>query len=189
MRPPVVNSKSPPRPVWTPELTREGLVGNYAYDGAANVKQIGSHRYSYDLESRITFSNLGSLGTQGFIYDRYGNRTRIVRDGVAYDYPAGPSTNRLTGNGAVYDDAGSLLRISDSTIALQNYGYDPFNMMVSVQSSSYAANYFYTADDERFVEIDTSGSGIMIRSSNELLNTAKQTKWTKCVPAAFLGDH
>jgi RHS repeat-associated protein len=138
-----------------------GIVGNYSYDGAANVKQIGSHRYSYDLESRITFSNLGSLGTQGFSYDRYGNRTRIVKAGVAYDYPAGPSTNRLTGNGAVYDDAGNQVRISDSTIALQNYAYDPFNMMVSVQSSSYAANYIYTADDERFVEIDTSGSGIM----------------------------
>jgi hypothetical protein len=76
-----------------------GIVGNYSYDGAANVKQIGSHRYSYDLESRITFSNLGTLGTQGFSYDRYGNRTRIVRAGVAYDYPAGPSTEPLRRTG------------------------------------------------------------------------------------------
>jgi len=125
-------------------------TGEYAFDGAGNVKSIGGDVYRYDELSRVVESTvLGRVWSFG--YDPHGNVTSITRDGVASSYPVEPRTNRLVS--ASYDGSGNLLLTSLGG-QTQQYDYDGLNMLRSVQSSSEAKGFIYTADDERLVEWD-----------------------------------
>ena len=72
------------RPASTTTTTTASAVrwstGGYAYDGAGNVKTIGTHTFTYDKVSRLTASNQylepttsTTLRTQSFTYDAFGN--------------------------------------------------------------------------------------------------------------------
>jgi RHS repeat-associated protein len=103
-------------------------TGIYSYDGARNIKQIGSDYYRYDADSRLTWARVTSsqYGTVDLdqAYDEYGNMTAqsassyppgstpVLPAGMAFsgrsyaDY-TGKNSNRLT-YGTVYDAAGNL---------------------------------------------------------------------------------
>jgi hypothetical protein len=62
--------------VTTPTAVSRWTSGTYTYDGAGNVKAIGSHTFTYDKVSRLTAANLyleptasTTLRTQTFGYD------------------------------------------------------------------------------------------------------------------------
>jgi hypothetical protein len=66
--------------VTTPTSVSRWTSGTYTYDGAGNVKAIGTHTFTYDKVSRLTAANLyleptasTTLRTQTFGYDAFGN--------------------------------------------------------------------------------------------------------------------
>lgn len=132
--------------------------GAYRYDGAGNIKKVGTDWFQYDQVGRLrkgvvhTDSN-GAGGTaseraQSYVYDSYGNIQSITTQvaastTMARGTPTSAATNRLTG-AVSYDNAGNL--IGANGVA---YTYDPFNQITRQQSSSQDWLFFYTADDER----------------------------------------
>ena len=77
--------------------------GTYTYDGAGNVKAIGTHTFTYDKVSRLTAANLyleptpsTRLRTQTFGYDAFGNLLTFGGSS-ARNTPTTPGTNHLTG--------------------------------------------------------------------------------------------
>jgi RHS repeat-associated protein len=126
-------------------------TGTYAYDGAGNIKAMGTQSFGYDKVSRLTQANLYleptssvNLRTQSFTYDAFGNLQSIAGS-VTRNTPTSATTNRLTG-AAVYDAAGNLTSWNGSL-----YEYDPFNLMWHYKSATASDEwvYLYTADDER----------------------------------------
>ncbi|HSY52632.1 MAG TPA: hypothetical protein VLC46_27780 [Thermoanaerobaculia bacterium] len=100
--------------------------GTYAYDGAGNIRAIGSDVYSYDTAGRLVsgtadVQRTGVLSQQFYSYDVFGNRTVAGRVGGSVDClggcelspPIDTSTNHVIG--AQYDAAGNLesIRICD----------------------------------------------------------------------------
>ncbi len=124
--------------------------GTYGYDGAGNVKTIGSATFTYDSVSRLVASSLydgptgaGNLKQQSYIFDAFGNMTSIGGTS-GRSTPTSPQTNRLNGTGTVYDAAGNLTNWNSAV-----YNYDDFNQMTHMTSGSQEWVYLYTADDER----------------------------------------
>ena len=94
--------------VTTPTSVSRWTSGTYTYDGAGNVKAIGTHTFTYDKVSRLTAANLyleptasTTLRTQTFGYDAFGNLLSFGGSS-ARNTPTTPGTNHLTG--ATYDD-------------------------------------------------------------------------------------
>src|SRR4051794_10840067 len=96
-----------------PTAVSRWTSGTYAYDGAGNVKAIGSHTFTYDKVSRLTAANLYlepmasiTLRTQTFGYDAFGNLLAFGGSS-ARNTPTTPGTNHLTG--ATYDGSGNVI--------------------------------------------------------------------------------
>lgn len=124
--------------------------GTYAYDGAGNVKSIGTASFTYDKVNRLVTANLfdgptggGNLKQQSYAFDAFGNITSITTNGVLINTPTSTGTNRLTGS-VTYDAAGNLTGRNGAI-----YQYDRFNQMKRMASGSEDWAYIYTADDER----------------------------------------
>ena len=134
--------------------------GTYAYDGAGNIKAIGSNFYYYDLVSRVVDGTAeytsGSIHKrQTYGYDLYGNMNRIttvVNGAQTENFLMIPSTatNRLT-TGATYDDSGN-----QTAWGSWLYTFDGLNMMQSNNNGSRTLRYVYTADDERIAVYDAT---------------------------------
>jgi hypothetical protein len=128
--------------------------GPYLYDGAGNVKRIGSQRYKYDRMSRLVEGEVlvgAQEKTQSLSYDAFGNILSLNTDGSTQSNPTRSSTNRLN---ADYDAGGNL---TDVTLGGETYEYtyDPLNMMKYLQSDTGQARVFlYDADDERIMTFD-----------------------------------
>ncbi|HEY7214041.1 MAG TPA: RHS repeat-associated core domain-containing protein, partial [Thermoanaerobaculia bacterium] len=123
-------------------------TGAYGYDGAGNVKAIGTHTFAYDKVSRLKSANLyleptgsATLRTQAYTYDAFGN-IQSIGGSSARNTPTSSATNRLTSGG--YDAAGNLTSWNGNT-----YRYDPFNLMWDYKTPADEWVYLYTADDER----------------------------------------
>ncbi len=85
-------------------------------------------------------------------YDRYGNVTQILRNGVATPVPVLAASNHL-GAPAAYDASGNLTyRLAAGQP--QQIGYDSQNRVQTLQTPEVAKGYVYTADGERLLEID-----------------------------------
>lgn len=140
----------------------------YAYDGAGNIKQIGSKQYTYDAASRITsatvpsaapMAQFGSAPYQEFTYDLFGNLTRIARGTqngsiLTYvDYLADPASNHL--QGASYDASGSLTAYQGSA-----YTWDVLQQAMTVNTGSESWVHVYDAAGERVWSWRTSPSRI-----------------------------
>ncbi len=125
--------------------------GTYSYDGAGNIKSIGTAAFTYDKVNRLVAASLydgptggGTLKQQSYAFDPYGNITSITTNGGSpRNTPTSTSTNRLTGV-VGYDAAGNLTAWNGAA-----YQYDRFNQMTRMVSGSEDWSYIYTADDER----------------------------------------
>jgi RHS repeat-associated protein len=124
--------------------------GTYGYDGAGNIKTIGSATFTYDSVSRLVAASLydgpagtGNLKQQSYTFDAFGNLTNIVGT-PGRTTPTSAQTNRLNGTGTFYDAAGNLTNWNSAV-----YNYDAFNQMTHMTSGSEDWIYSYTADDER----------------------------------------
>lgn len=134
-------------------------TGLYAYDGAGNIKSMGSDQFRYDAASRLLEGNLASVSrSQTYRFDAFGNLDRISTAGEAdLNIPVqgattGAPINRIAGP-AAYDQAGNLISWNGNT-----YNYDLFNNMSAVGiSGGVTARYLFTADDERILAISSDG--------------------------------
>jgi RHS repeat-associated protein len=130
--------------------------GPYAYDGAGNIKTIGTASFTYDAVNRLVGSTQfdgptggGTPKQQGYTFDAFGNLTSITGTS-GRNTPTDPQINRLTGSSlTTYDAAGNLTAWNGAT-----YQYDEFNQMVHMQSPPESWAYLYTADDERLWSYD-----------------------------------
>ena len=110
----------------------------YRYDGNGNLilkKQLsGETRYFFDPLNQLRKVEYPSYGEELF-YDRAGNRTRRIADGVeeGYQYDAGNRLTALIRKGKRipfrYDEAGNLLQDDRA-----EYSYDAFNRTVRVET-------------------------------------------------------
>ncbi|HEX6898270.1 MAG TPA: RHS repeat-associated core domain-containing protein [Thermoanaerobaculia bacterium] len=151
------------RPASIAVTTSGGAVrwstGAYAYDGAGNVKTIGTHAFTYDKVSRLKSANLylepnGStnLRSQTFTYDAFGNLLAIGGH-AGRNTPTTPGTNRLAL--ASYDASGNVTSWNGNA-----YAYDPFNLMWNYRTGSDEWVYLYTADDERAWSYKTDNTSL-----------------------------
>jgi RHS repeat-associated protein len=132
--------------------------GTYAYDGAGNVKAIGTSSFTYDKVSRLLSSSLfdgpsggGNLKQQSYAFDAFGNLTSITTNGLLRNTPTSATTNRLTG-AVSYDASGNLTSWNGAA----TYEYDAFNQMIHMTSGAEDWAYLYTADDERIWSYDVN---------------------------------
>ncbi|NJL26808.1 MAG: hypothetical protein HC897_02475 [Thermoanaerobaculia bacterium] len=138
--------------------TNRGLdTGIYSYDGAGNVKQIGTQDFRYDRFKRMTSGEV-TVGSQDRVqsasYDVYNNLLSLTTNGSTLTTSVNASTNRLTSVSALYDAAGNLTRQVRGSETYQ-YTYDPLGMLKYLQSTTDQAQvYLYDADDERLATYD-----------------------------------
>jgi RHS repeat-associated protein len=134
----------------------------YVYDGAGNIKKIGTDTYSYDTRLRLTGVTLAGQGSRSFALDQFGN---LDPPGFVSGDPTKPvgvstATNRLTGSGFVYDARGNLTGIpiyQDPGPPIQNYpakslSYDLINRQYRETAPGIDWVYLYDGADERLVK-------------------------------------
>ncbi|MEO7418869.1 MAG: hypothetical protein ABI163_17550, partial [Thermoanaerobaculia bacterium] len=109
--------------------------GAYGYDGAGNIKTLGTSWYTYDKVNRLVSATLydgpsggGTQKQQSYTFDAFGNLTNIAGT-VGRTTPTSAQTNRLNGAGTVYDAAGNLTHWNGAV-----YQYDAFNQMIHMTS-------------------------------------------------------
>jgi RHS repeat-associated protein len=143
--------------------------GGYRYDGAGNIKSIGTSVFLYDQLLRLVgarvFAGAVSPGLgptppywQIWLMEDFGNIYAI--GGVFAQYtrqiPMDSTRNRLCGPAcggtAVYDAAGSLTFWNG-----QAYEYDDLGMVSRSRAGSQEWLHIYTADDERLWSYQVSG--------------------------------
>lgn len=141
-----------------------GGSGTYTYDGAGNIKTIGSDSFTYDAVNRLTSGTVrpwkanAPAGTQTYSYDPFGNR--LAADALNHGCAGGmdcainvtidPTTNRITkatiaatDYPVTYDDAGNALSFAGTS-----FGYDALGNMVT-RNDGQAPQFVYDASDER----------------------------------------
>ncbi len=121
-------------------------LGAYAYDGVGNVKTVGADSFVYDRKSRLASATVASQA-RSYAYDDFGNITQLG----ATSYDAEWRSNHLSTG--TYDPAGNLTNVVLGGEP-QQYDYDVFNQMKTIQSPSVASGYLYTAAGERLAELD-----------------------------------
>ena len=135
-------------------------AGPYDYDGAGNIKAIGSESFVYDKLGRLRSASVRgpdavSLQTQTFGYDAYGNLISTSKLGQTVLLSVDTRTNQLDGTG--YDASGNVI-----TSGARNYAYDAVGMLSVITlggSQQPRVVYAYTADDERLFSYDV-GTGV-----------------------------
>jgi RHS repeat-associated protein len=167
-----------PPPTRSPSVAATGMIeaawappawssGVYTYDGEGNITSIGpgsdggTDSFTYDSAGRLVKAVTTHDGTHSerYSYDSFGNLLNTTRTaGLSTATPANPATNRLQGVG--YDAAGNVVLHQGGTT---EYIYDAFNMLRAKNSSTGAARYIYTADDERIGVQENGETRWMIR--------------------------
>lgn len=145
--------------------------GTYAYDGAGNIKAMGSSYFVYDGMSRVTKGapRGGAWHYQSYAFDAFGNTTSIATTTCGRANAAGTAcyssgswstdtrtigvttaTNRLS-TGAVYDAAGNLTSLLRDSVTT-SYAWYPTGAMRRMQrAAGHEWDYRYTVDGERVV--------------------------------------
>ncbi len=127
--------------------------------------------YTYDKLGRLTQANGGSGGTlwsQTYAYDQYGNRTSVAKtgnsagggaidsDGIA-SLTFNAATNRITTANFVYDEAGNQTQ-SNENGSIRNYRYDAAGRLYDVKdagNTNLLATYSYGASNQRLQLIES----------------------------------
>jgi len=122
-------------------------TGTYAYDGAGNIKAIGSEAFVYDKVLRLTSGTIVSSGnkTQTASYTPYGFMLTLNTNGVNQSFTEVSGTNLISGPG--YSNAGSMESWGGFT-----YTWDPLNQLKSISGGVTTRTFLYTADGERIEE-------------------------------------
>jgi RHS repeat-associated protein len=82
------------------------VEGTFAYDGAGNVKRIGTRRFAYDGLDRLVAFHEGGSPVETYAWDRWGNLTELVNTDSGH---GGGFTLRLAG--ATNDNRPELLTV------------------------------------------------------------------------------
>lgn len=165
--------------------------GTYSYDGAGNVKAMGSSRFAYDALSRLTEGRVvanGTTYTQSVQFDLFGNITQVTSS----TFPprvtdTSTSTNHLTYG--TYNPAGSL-----TSWNLWSYDWDPVEMMKRRSTTGQDWRHVYTAGDERFWSVNISNwetSDFTLRDlDGRVLRVyeAGEGKWSRFTDYVWRGD-
>jgi RHS repeat-associated protein len=123
-------------------------------------------KYLYDSLNRLIQAS-GSGDTHGswsqqFTYDGFGNLTQKIGTNAPNNLTINvdPTTNRLTGNGAVYDANGNLTQYTN-TLSNITFTYDSLNRLATATGwnggSGNTANYGYDASNQRVYSNITVG--------------------------------
>ena len=123
-------------------------TGNFSFDGAGNITEIGASWFLYDKVSRLKQAAIstnqnggGQQIQQSYGFDAFGNLLSMAGTSPQ-STPTSASTNRLSGGS--YDNAGNLVEWEAG-----EYIYDEFNQMVRMKSGPREWIYVYTVDGER----------------------------------------
>ncbi|MFI5176214.1 MAG: RHS repeat domain-containing protein, partial [Terriglobia bacterium] len=139
--------------------------------------------YGYDPLNRLTSASESASWSQSYGYDQYGNRTSVTSPTYLPTYAPAPAVNatnnRFSDASFSYDAVGNLTRgpiIPGG--ALQNYGYDAENRLISFNTG--AATYSYDGDGKRVKNTVGSSTTIFVydvggRLIAEYSNTASTT--------------
>jgi YD repeat-containing protein len=123
---------------------------SYQYDGAGNIKKIGTDAQVYDAAGRLVQSDVAGYRQQ-YTYDGFGNRLSCASAGTDCQYAYGidrpQNKNRMAG--VSYSLAGNVTGYGGMTI-----DYDAMNMPVRKSVGANVEEYVYTADDERIAVYD-----------------------------------
>jgi RHS repeat-associated protein len=171
-------------------------TGTYLYDGAGNIRSIGTiEQYRYDGLSRLVSGTVAAGRTQIVTYDGYGNIKTMATDGTTMTFGVNPSTSRLTyavdpvtgqpyNIFGTYDDAGRLLTSSGG--AGNTFAYDAGDMVTKSTVEGTTKVYLYSPNDERvalvtFVGAAEAGSEWTLRApAGNVLRRLQKTgaQWT-----------
>jgi RHS repeat-associated protein len=158
-----------PRQITLTNATGAWTYGNYAYDGAGNIKAINTDTYVYDKVSRLTSGSFAtaSCGTksQTAAYNPFGFMTSTTTTDwgtQSFTELSGGLYNRISGVG--YDAAGNT-----TTWGSYSYTWNRLNQMLTATSGA-NHTFIYTADGERVSDRVGSTKTITIRDlSNKVL--------------------
>lgn len=149
-----------------PQATTIWSAGPYAYDGAGNIKAVGTtEQFAYDEFGRLRMGTTRNGGKQEYTYDGFGNILTITTDDATNNTKLGvnPSTNRISepftnavGNNAFgsYDDSGNMFLAGTDT-----FSYDALGMITDATVGGARRVYLYTPGDERIGTIEVTSGG------------------------------
>lgn len=132
-----------------------------------------TQNYTYDnlnrLDSAKEIKNeANEIWRQGFIYDRFGNRSVDQDPGRTSTALLGnpvninQSNNRISSSGFIYDTSGNLVQMPDSGNTI-NFEYDGENKQsVYKINQTQQAVYFYDGDGRRVKKVVGTGAGAQI---------------------------
>ena len=143
-----------PRPasITTTGAATSWATGTYAYDGAGNVKKIGTvspyKSFIYDTVSRLTSGTIVTGGvnrTQTASFDAFGFMTNLTTNGAGQTFTPILGTNRISGS--TYDASGAM-----TTWGTYTYEWDRLGQMAAVAGSITRRTFLYTAGGKRIEE-------------------------------------
>jgi len=123
----------------------------FAYDGADNIKSIGSQTFVYDKVSRLTSATIvtgGTSKTQAASYDAFGFILSLNTNGTNQTFTPVSGTNHISGSN--YDGAGAM-----TGWGVYIYTWDQLGKMRTVTGTGVNHTYLYTADGERISDRDS----------------------------------
>ncbi len=137
-----------PKQLYTTGVSPGYDSGTMLYDGAGDIKAMGTDTFTYDRVGRLVEASYQNASfNQTYAYDRFGNLTDVGGFSFGMESPpVDPATNRLIG--VPYDGAGNVLSL-DSPIATE-FTYDSSNRLTSQAHM----RYLYDAFGERAMSID-----------------------------------
>jgi RHS repeat-associated protein len=159
--------------------------GQYLYDGAGNVTQIGATAYQYDAVNRlVSWSSPGPTGgtiSRSVTLDAYGNFLSMK---VARCQTVGACFHSSSVAGQISGTTNHYVNVTyDAAANVTNDGrqftYDTVGMMATSTIGGRSYRYLYTADDERIGIVEVTGTPVYtwtIRGfGNEILRNYRGT--------------
>ena len=156
-------------------------TGQYQYDGAGNITNVGDTAYKYDAFSRLRSwtETLPGGGQNSTVlgFDTYGNQLSSFMkscgapvDGAAHCFSTSYVPMTVTGTtnhytSVTYDAAGNVVQDSDHRL----FSYDAFNRTKTAEASGRQFRFLYGPDEERVAIVErVPVSGV----------TRNRTTWT-----------
>jgi len=153
-------------------VTDEPWKGEYKYDAAGNIKEIGpSNHYLYDGAMRLVEAtaktNLQS-DVRNYSYDAFGNLRQIQTNHDAthaWIFAVDPQTNRMDGEPDCSPGTTCFFATYDSVTGHQltgpdnaHYDYDAVDMLTALTTGTRNELYIYDANDQRIATITNANT-------------------------------